>query len=297
MSDNSQLHEALLSWYEQDQRVLPWRSTDDPYAILVSEVMLQQTGVERVQKKYVEFLQLFPNIKTLATSSAADVIRAWSPLGYNRRALNLKKTAELIEENFAGEVPQDESQLRSLPGIGPYTAAAIMAFAFHRDCAPVDTNVSRVLRRIFDIPHDVPKREDALMAQHILPPGHASAWSQALMDLGAGICVTRKPRCGDCPIVEYCGSASRNFTDASDGDTTLKSSAPYLGSTRYYRGRIVEALRGIPNDSSLGVMELGTMIRGDFSSSDLDWLQSILFALRDDGLVSVEESGDVTLPR
>jgi A/G-specific adenine glycosylase len=297
VSNNAQLHEALLNWYRQYQRVLPWRATDDPYSILISEVMLQQTGVERVKKKYVEFLHSFPNIKTLARSSAGDVIRAWSPLGYNRRALNLKKTAEIIEEDYDGELPQEEEKLRSLPGIGPYTAAAVMAFAFHKDAAPVDTNISRVLRRIFEIASDVPKREDVLMAQKILPSGRASAWSQALMDLGSEICLPRKPQCGECPIVEHCGSASSFLTGAIGGDTSLKSSTPYLGSTRYYRGRVVETLRGIPNGSSLGLMELGQIIRDDFSSSDLSWLQSILVALCDDGLILVEESGKLTLPK
>lgn len=285
----------LLDWYEHHQRDLPWRTTDDAYSILVSEVMLQQTGVERVKKKYVEFLELFPDIETLAGASSADVIRAWSPLGYNRRALNLKKTVELIVTDYEGEIPQDEETLTSFPGIGPYTAAAVMAFAFHKDTAPVDTNISRILRRIFDIPAGVPKREETSMARKILPIGRASSWSQALMDLGARICLPRKPLCGECPIFEYCAFAP-GLIESGDEDKNLKSSTPYLGSTRYYRGRIVEALRGIPNGSSLDVSELGQTIRENFADSDLDWLQTILLGLRDDGLISIEGSGNVALP-
>tara|TARA_Y100000588_G_scaffold213088_1_gene227108 strand:- start:2453 stop:3229 length:777 start_codon:yes stop_codon:yes gene_type:complete len=257
--------------------------------------MLQQTGVERVKKKYVEFLELFPDIETLAGASSADVIRAWSPLGYNRRALNLKRTAELVVAEYRGQIPRDEETLKSFPGIGPYTAAAVMAFAFHEDKAPVDTNISRILRRLFGIGRDVAKREDALMAQKILPLGKASAWSQALMDLGATICLPRKPLCHECPILEYCDAAPKLIA-GGDEDTAPKSSSPYVGSTRYYRGRIVEALRGVPDGSSLGVLDLGHMIRDDFTSSDLNWLQLILFGLREDGLIAIEDSGDVTLP-
>jgi A/G-specific adenine glycosylase len=170
----------LLAWHGIRGRDLPWRRTRDPYAILVSEVMLQQTQVERVVPRYLRWLQRWPTVGTLAAASTADVIREWQGLGYNRRALNLHRTAQAVAE---GGWPDD---LTALPGIGPYTAAAVRNFAFGEPVLPLDVNVSRVQRRT----------------------GHAfsPAAAQALMDLGATVCLARVPRCGSCPLEEACPS-------------------------------------------------------------------------------------------
>ncbi len=170
----SAVEAALLAWFERDGRDLPWRGTRDPYAVLVSEVMLQQTQVERVLPRYLEWLERWPTVEALAAASPADVIRAWQGLGYNRRGLNLHRAAQQIAR--VGW-PDD---LTALPGIGPYTAAAVGNFAFGRDVLPVDTNVRRVRERMG---HDFSPRA-----------------GQALMDLGATVCLARIPRCASCPL-------------------------------------------------------------------------------------------------
>jgi A/G-specific adenine glycosylase len=176
---------ALLAWFDVSGRDLPWRRTRDPYSILVSEVMLQQTQVDRVVPRYLEWLERWPTVEALATASAADVIRAWQGLGYNRRGLNLHRAATQIARDGW---PDD---LTELPGVGPYTAAAVASFAFGRDVLPVDTNVRRVQERT--------GRTFSARA------------GQALMDLGATVCLGRIPRCGICPLVEGCPSRGRRF--------------------------------------------------------------------------------------
>jgi A/G-specific adenine glycosylase len=176
---------ALLAWFDVSGRDLPWRRTRDPYSILVSEVMLQQTQVDRVVPRYLGWLERWPTVEALAAASPAEVIRAWQGLGYNRRGLNLHRAATQIARDGW---PDD---LTELPGVGPYTAAAVASFAFGRDVLPVDTNVRRVQER----------------TGHTFSP-HAG---QALMDLGATVCLGRVPRCGICPLVEGCPSRGRRF--------------------------------------------------------------------------------------
>jgi A/G-specific adenine glycosylase len=179
------VEEALLAWFDENERDLPWRRTRDPYAILVSEVMLQQTQVERVVPRWTAWLKRWPTAKALAAAPVADVIRAWQGLGYNRRAVNLHRAARQVAQHGW---PAD---LRELPGVGPYTADAVGCFAFGRPVLPVDTNVSRVR-----------ERSGALFT-------HRSA--QALMDLGATVCLARVPRCGLCPLAAGCPSRGRRY--------------------------------------------------------------------------------------
>ena len=179
------MEELLLSWFAEHGRDLPWRRTRDPYAILVSEVMLQQTQVERVVPRYLRWLELWPTAQARADASTADVIREWQGLGYNRRALNLKRAAEVVA---AYGWPDD---LTELPGVGPYTAAALANFAFGRPVLPVDTNVRRVQERT--------------------GAEFGPAAAQALMDLGATICLARIPRCGVCPLAAGCPSRGRRY--------------------------------------------------------------------------------------
>ena len=175
----------LLAWYQKTARDLPWRRTRDPYAILVSEVMLQQTQVERVIPRYLAWLERWPTVEALAAASPADVIRAWQGLGYNRRGLNLHRTAQRVA---TGGWPDD---LTELPGVGQYTAAAVGNFAFDRDELPVDTNVRRVQERS--------------------GASFSPAAAQALMDLGATVCLARVPRCGVCPLADGCPSRGRRY--------------------------------------------------------------------------------------
>jgi len=236
--------EGLLSeWYAANGRDLPWRRTRDPYAILVSEVMLQQTQVERVVPRYLDWLERWPTVDTLAAAATADVIRAWQGLGYNRRAVSLHRTAQEVARNGW---PDD---LTSLPGVGPYTAAALRCFALGQDVLPMDVNVERVQRRTG------------------LTFGSASA--QALMDLGATVCLARIPRCAVCPLDAECPSRGTR-------DEPARRQGPFVGSFRQRRAttlRLVAATsRALP---------------------DLD--DEAVRSLERDGLVVVDR-GFVTLP-
>ena len=219
-----ELRAAVLEWYARSRRDLPWRETTDPYAILVSEVMLQQTQVARVVPRYLEWLERWPSATSLAAASRADVLAAWVGLGYNRRAVALHAAAAVVARDGW---PAD---LRTLPGVGPYTAAAVASFAFGAQVAAVDTNVSRVASRI-----------GLGSPEALLPPGRAAEWNQAAMELGARVCGARRVACGACPAQPWC---------PSDGQVVVapraaKGSRPRFEDTdRYARGRVVAALAG-----------------------------------------------------
>jgi A/G-specific adenine glycosylase len=212
------VQELLLAWFQASRRPLPWRETTDPYAILVSEIMLQQTQVARVIPRYARFMKRWPSVGMLAAADAGDVIVEWQGLGYNRRALNLQRAARIVAERGW---PDD---LTELPGVGPYTAAALGNFAFGRDVLPVDTNVRRVQERTgaqFD-----------------------AACAQALFDLGATICLARVPRCGECPLAAHCPSRGSRYEP-------LRKQSRFEGS---FRQRRAQALREVaagrrPNDA------------------------------------------------
>jgi A/G-specific adenine glycosylase len=229
---------ALLSWFAEHGRDLPWRRTRDPYAILVSEVMLQQTQVERVVPRYVAWLERWPTVDLLAASSPAEVIREWQGLGYNRRGLNLHRAAQQIA---ACGWPQD---LTVLPGVGPYTAAAVASFAFGRDILPVDTNVQRIQER----------------TGH----GFSGAAGQALMDLGATVCLARVPRCGICPLANRCPSRGERYAP-------LRKQSRFEGSFRQRRARTLRLVAD-----------------RDRPLTELD--PEVVESLAQDGLVSVEEN-------
>src|SRR4051794_14438770 len=220
---------ALLGWYERVRRPLPWRLTRDPYALLVSEVMLQQTQALRVVPYYERWLARFPDAAALAAAPARDVLAAWSGLGYNRRALALRAAAIVVAERGW---PQD---LTTLPGVGPYTAAAVGSFAWDRQVAAVDTNVRRVLTRHGGVSAaDVPAR-----AAELLPAGRAAAFNQAAMELGATVCRPRAPRCRACPVAAGCAAHAAG----GPAPPARRSGAPRFEATdRWARGRIVAAL-------------------------------------------------------
>ena len=237
------MEKALLAWFATHARELPWRRTNEPYAILVSEVMLQQTQVERVVPRYLAWLERWPTVEGLAAASRADVIRAWQGLGYNRRGLNLHRAAQQVA---AYGWPDDLTQL---PGVGPYTAAAVANFAFGRDVLPVDTNVRRIHER----------------TGHSFSPRAA----QALMDLGATVCLARIPRCETCPLAARCPSRGRTYEP-------LRKQSPFEGS---FRQRRAHTLRLVAS--------------GDRPLRQLD--RAAVESLARDGLVHVER-GVVALP-
>jgi A/G-specific adenine glycosylase len=198
---------ALLKWFRANGRSLPWRDTRDPYRVAVSEFMLQQTQVTRVLEYYPRFLRRFPTLQALARSRPGAVREAWEGLGYYRRAENLHRLARTVVRDHGGTIPADPDALEALPGVGRYTAGAIATFAYERRAAAVDTNVSRVLRRAFR----PTGRGVWELAERLLPRSRSVAWefNQALMDLGARICVARKPRCAECPVRAACRTGAK----------------------------------------------------------------------------------------
>jgi A/G-specific adenine glycosylase len=251
-----ELQADLLAWFSEHGRSLPWRETHDPYAILVSEIMLQQTQVSRVIERYTAWLERWPTVEDLAAASTADVVRAWSGLGYNRRAVNLQRAARTVDE--AGGFPRTLEGLRALPGIGPYTAGAIACFAFGEQLTTVDVNVRRVLTRALE-------REDAPP-----PGGRAWEWNQALFDLGATVCLARIPRCEVCPLAAGCPARGTRFEP-------LRKQSPFAGSSRARRAALVRDLHDGPRPASL------------YDAATLDGLERDGLLIVRDGLVSLPE--------
>ena len=289
---------ALLSWFRTAQRPLPWRGTADPYAVLVSEVMLQQTQVERVIPVYHAFLARFPTFQALAQAPASDVIRAWAGMGYNRRALNLQRAAQAVVERHGGALPRDPAALRALPGVGEYTANALACFALGQQAAVVDTNVRRVLGRVFFWPAAPSNRETADAARRVLPEGKAWAWNQALMDLGATVCTARRPACLLCPLRDECRAAGAFETEpaaVAEGRAAYRpKSERFEGSSRYYRGRVVAHLRGLPDGASCPIADLAAAVKPGYADADAPWLRALLHGLARDGLIALHGEGDAT---
>ncbi|MBN1342241.1 MAG: A/G-specific adenine glycosylase [Phycisphaerae bacterium] len=207
----------LLTWYRRHQRELPWRGTRDPYAIWVSEIMLQQTQVATVRPYYERFLKTFPTVRHLAEAPLERVLKAWEGMGYYSRARNLHRAARQVVEEFGSDLPRTTEELRSLPGIGRYTAGAIASIAFGLDEPVLDGNVTRVLCRLVRIrqnpKHARTQKRLWTLARELIPSGKASLFNQALMDLGATVCVPREPRCPICPLIRCCQAKAHNEQD------------------------------------------------------------------------------------
>jgi A/G-specific adenine glycosylase len=237
----------LLAWWDERRRDLPWRATRDPWAVLVCEVMAQQTQVARVAQRWAPFLEHFPTPTACAAAPVGEVLRLWSGLGYNRRALALHACATAVVERHGGSLPRSVEELLALPGIGPYTARAVSAFAFEDDHGIVDTNTARVLARWAGTPLRAKAVQAA--ADAAVPPGRAWAWNQAMLDLGATVCRRRAPDCGACPVADGCAwhRAGHPEPDPADGTYGVSGGqARFAGSDRQGRGRLVEALRRGP---------------------------------------------------
>jgi A/G-specific adenine glycosylase len=238
------LRDDLLTWFRAEQRDLPWRATRDPYRVLVSEVMLQQTQAARVEPAYRAFLARFPTVEALAAAPTADVVEQWRGLGYNRRAVNLQRAARAVVAEHGGRLPADLDALLALPGVGPYTARAVLAFAFEQPVAAVDVNVARVVQRAVTGRATSPKQRqteaDALVA------GAPWELAQALIELGARHCAARRPRCATCPVASGCAWQRTGNRAPDPGASTVTPPAPFAGSDRFHRGRLLDALRAGP---------------------------------------------------
>lgn len=288
-----QVRRRLLTWFRANARDLPWRRTRDPYAVLVSEVMLQQTQVDRVIPFYLAFLDRFPTAEALAAAPPAEVIRQWAGLGYNRRAVNLQRTAAAVVAR--GGFPSDPATLRDLPGIGPYTAGAVSCFAFGQDVAFVDTNMRRVIQRVFFGAEGhaaaAPERQILETAAKLVPAGRGWAWNQALIEFGALQCTARKPACVVCPLQTQCAAFPAVLSPLPSKQVEPKQpSERFETSSRYYRGRILAAVRDTsPAGSGLSFEELGARLRPDYSAEHREWLVALVNGLAKDGLVAVAE--------
>jgi A/G-specific adenine glycosylase len=286
------IQQTLLSWFAAQARDLPWRRTRDPYQILVSEVMLQQTQVDRVLPYFARFLEAFPDVHALANGDTAEVIRLWSGLGYNRRAVNLQRAARAVVDRFGGVFPRDVATLRELPGIGAYTAGAIAAFAFEQDVAFLDTNMRRVINRLLF--GTEPRSEGMLLdaAERLVPSGQSWAWNQALIEFGALQCTARRPACVICPLQSECAAFPIVQTDlAVKPSKDAAKRERFETTSRYFRGRIVEVLRSLPSDDEGGITmgDLGPRVREDYSAEHVPWLRALVDGLHRDGLAHVSE--------
>ncbi len=292
-----ELRAAILDWYAARGRTLPFRDTTDPYAILVSEVMAQQTQAARAGDAWTRFMTRFPTAESLAEAPPADVLRAWQGLGYNRRAMNLQRAARVIVERHAGQVPSDLHELEALPGVGPYTARAVAALAFGLPVGAVDTNVRRVLGRV--VAGDVGVMDPAtlqVVADASVPPDQPGFWTHALMDIGATKCHPRRPACEGCPARPWCRyAASAEVGAAAPGVAAVSAlparasarpavrerAAPFASTSRWLRGRIVDRLRAVPNGEWL-------VVDSTIGGHDEAAVETALRALACDGLIELE---------
>lgn len=235
------LEKPITQWFAKNKRELPWRATT-PWGVMVSEFMLQQTPVARVLPKWIEWMERWPTPAELAKATPAQVITAWGRLGYPRRALRLHESAKIIARDFENEVPDSEEVLRSLPGIGDYTAAAISAFAFGANTLVMDVNIRRVLVRVLDgkeHPTSSPTVRERESRLAILPRRNADNWAAATMELGALICTSKNPSCNDCPIISQCKWRKNGYPQSE----LVRKSQDWHGTDRKCRGTIVQALR------------------------------------------------------
>jgi A/G-specific adenine glycosylase len=292
--------QLLLEWYEQYGRShLPWRMTRDPYRIVVSEFMLQQTQVDRVLPKYEAFVERFPHFHALAKASTADVLREWKGLGYNSRAVRLKQIAQAVCDRFGGMMPKDAETLRTLPGIGPYTVAAVRAFAFDCDEAALDTNVRRVAHRLlYGLEHPPAVTQSALDAQAVamVPAGRGHDWNSAMMDLGAAICTARAPKCLVCPMRNVCAASpvdAAQLERARAAHVRRRSpqeAIPFERTTRYARGRIIDRLRELPRGQAISLLDLHDDVTRRIGRTHEE-LAALVEALERDGLVTTRAHG------
>ena len=280
---------AVLTWFDARGRALAFRGSRDPYAILVSEVMAQQTQISRVVAAWSRFLERFPSVHSLAAASPADVLRAWRGMGYDRRALNLHRAARLIVAEHGGQVPRDIDALEKLPGIGPYTARAVASIAFGMPVGAVDTNVRRVLARALAGRDGMTRVELQDAADASVDPARPGDWTHAVMDIGATLCRPARPRCTECPLRDWCRFAAQEATAAptlvtgapSRRVSAAGSATPFQATSRWLRGRIVDRLREADGSA-------WTCVEPRIGEHDASAVEAALSALARDGIVELD---------
>jgi A/G-specific adenine glycosylase len=293
------LHEDVLAWFEGSARDLPWRRDPRPWAVMVSEFMLQQTPVARVLPVFQDWMSRWPTPAALAAASPGEAVRAWGKLGYPRRALRLHASAVAIVDNHGGEVPSQLEALRSLPGVGDYTAAAIASFAFGQRHVVLDTNVRRVFARIaegseFPNPGGTSRSSGTIsssereLASTLLPSHDAHRWAAATMELGALVCTARSPKCGACPVEDRC---AWNAAGRPAHDGPPRRGQPFAGTDRQVRGRLLDVLRDADRPVSKSELDAAW----EDPESDLGQRERCLESLLADGLVEMR-GGAFSLP-
>jgi A/G-specific adenine glycosylase len=296
------LQTDLLEWAERSRRDLPWRRTRDPWAVLVSELMLQQTQVSRVASRWPDFLERFPTPHACAAASVGDVVRGWAGLGYNRRAVSLHRTAVAVVDRHGGRLPGDLPSLLALPGVGPYVARAVLAFANEADVGVVDTNAARVLARAVAGRRVETRAEAQAMADSLVPVNKGWMWNQAMLDLGALVCTRRRPACDHCPLARRAGNVSgsccweaagRPDPDPVEGSVGIgRQQGTFAGSDRQGRGRLVAALRRSP----VPVAEVAAAAGWTATDGEERRAQRIADSLVADGLAVLGADGCLHLP-
>ncbi|HWU32740.1 MAG TPA: A/G-specific adenine glycosylase [Marmoricola sp.] len=283
-----ELHREVLAWYAANARELPWREPDvSPWAVLVSEIMLQQTPVNRVLPVYEAWMEAWPTPADLAADAPGEAVRAWGRLGYPRRALRLHASAVAIVERHDGQVPSDIEELRALPGIGDYTAAAVATFAFGQSHAVLDTNVRRVLERVVggeEFPQPSLTKPERERAVNLLPQEDAPTWSVAVMELGALVCTATSPKCTGCPLHNFC---TWRLAGKPAYDGAPRKAQTYAGTDRQCRGRLLAIVRDAP-----GSVSASALVRAWNLDDQRDRALASLLA---DGLV-VEDGDRYRLP-
>ncbi len=281
------LRSSLIEWYESDHRSYPWRETTNPYPILISEVMSQQTQLDRVEAAYHDFLERWPTVDALASAEQAAVVGFWSnhSLGYNNRAKYLHTAANQVCSEFDGEFPKDPATLQELQGVGPYTANAVASFAFNNGNAVVDTNVKRVYYRLFEIEDDDATFES--VANECMPEENSRVWNNAIMELGAVAC-QKTPRCEEagCPWRDDCAAFQSGDFTAPD----VPTQPSFEGSRRQLRGRVISVLS---EHDELELDRLGPRVRVDYTPDGThgrEWLRDLCSDLADDDLVELEDT-------
>lgn len=277
---------AITDWFKKNKRDLPWRKTD-AWGVLVSEIMLQQTPVQRVLPVYNEWMKRWPTPAALAAATPADVITAWGRLGYPRRALRLHQCAKVITSDLKGVIPNTEVELRKLPGIGEYTAAAVVAFAFKGRSLVLDINIRRLFSRLYkgeEAPPTAPTKAERVEYAEYLPDKNAHIWAAATMELGALICTAKNPLCGRCPVADQCQWRSLDYPVSE----RVKRTQSWHGTDRQCRGTIVQALR---ENQRLKKKEI--LLLWDVPSQ----AEKAILTLLDDGLIEQCAKDTYSLPQ
>ncbi|MCH9276903.1 A/G-specific adenine glycosylase [Bifidobacterium amazonense] len=312
---NERIRLKLAAWWETNARDLPWRfGRATPWGVLVSEVMSQQTQMSRVVPYWETWMRAWPDAAALADATTAEVITAWGRLGYPRRALRLQECARVVRDRYADELPRTYEELTGLPGIGDYTASAVLSFAFGERIAVIDTNIRRVLARVFrgvESLGGAAAPAERELANRVLPEDTARSvtWNQSVMELGATVCTAKSPLCDDCPVREDCAFLAAGRPGL--GERRTRPRQRFAGTDRQVRGLVLNALRGLPTDKDASAGPAGpagpadavtgtpVLPRADVEALWTDHIQldRCIASLDEDGLIEILPDGGVRLPR